>query len=46
MCKAATRIQSPVCEGGAEAEEEEKEEEEFKTTINILRESRSCGGEG
>lgn len=25
---------------------EEEEEEVFKTTMNILRESRSCGGEG
>lgn len=27
-------------------EAEEEEEEVFKTTINILGESRSCGGEG
>lgn len=26
--------------------EEEEEEDVFKTTMNILRESRSCGKEG
>lgn len=49
MKQERSRIKSQgveVVQRHVESVEEKEEEEVFKTAMNILKESRSCGGEG